>query len=287
MADDTSLQHHRISYKAIGTYHKSSTICIGAYEYSRVHSWEQTESSTAYNARVELKLILAKYCDGTGVLKSKLNDNGPFSPSIMRYVVAKHLGFCLNSEEINHAFDQNSWVRGVRRSWGYCRRLSGVEQLSNVESDLLKSVIEESHWNISLVEQKSTGSDVVGVLGVVELKSQAILLIVKEEVKMREGAFFYPDLWMNQWVVCINHILSTPIPLPWVSVLQESLKSNQVVRGRGEVYLLFLNVPDHSSRARNVVELSLSHCNIRSNGRHLDDIIISAKVMLELTAIND
>ena len=70
-------------------------------------------------------------------------------------------------------------------------------------------------------------------------------------------------------------------------MLQESLKSNQVVRGRGEVYLLFLNVPDHSSTARNVVELSLSHCNIRSNGRHLDDIIISAKVMLELTALND
>ena len=57
-------------------------------------------------------------------------------------------------------------------------------------------------------------------------------------------------------------------------------------RGR-QVNLLLLNIPNHSSTARNVMELSIFDSNICTNGRDFYQVVVSAKVMLELTVLDE
>ena len=104
---------------------------------------------------------------------------------------------------------------------------------------------------------------------------------------MWESALSYPDLRLSEWVVACDYILSTPVPLARVSVLQEGLKSRQVVWGSGEVYLFLLNVPNDCSTARDVVELSLSDGYIGANWGDFYQVVVSGKVMSELAPFNE
>ena len=69
----------------------------------------------------------------------------------------------------------------------------------------------------------------MGVGREVKLESKAILLIIKEEVKIREGALLYLQLRLTQWIIAVYHISSIPIPLSSVSPFQEVFEGHQIL----------------------------------------------------------
>ena len=84
---------------------------------------------------------------------------------------------------------------------------------------------------------------------VVELESEAILIIIKEEVKLGEGAQLNLELRLTQWVIAVYYICSIPGPLSCVSPFQEVFDSHQILGSCREVNLFLLNVPNHCSTA--------------------------------------
>ena len=283
MSDDASLAHHTVPYEWVPFDNKATTEGSTCWESAWVDAWKETECATAHYSTVELKLIIGDDCECVGVLELKLNHNRPFGSSIMSDVVWDQLDLGLYSEEVNHALDHNSRTRGVKCSRGDCDCLSSIKQLAYIESVLLECVIVERKRDVCFIEQNWVGSNVVGVSGIVEFHPQSVLVIIEEEVELREGALFYLDLRLSQRIVAANHICSISVPLSWACSFQELLYCNQVRWIRREIYLLLLNIPDHCSTTWDVMELRLYQCYVGSNRWHFNQVVVSVKIMPELT----
>ena len=224
--------------------------------------------------------------EGRGVFVLELNEDGSFGSSVVGDEVGDELCFSSYSEEVDHALYHDSRAREVGRSLRHCMVEGSVEELSDVEPVLEERAVEEEEREVGLVEEKGTGSDVVGVGSEVEVHSEGGLFIGEEEVQVGEGSLLNGQARLAEGVIIAYYVFSFPIPLALEPPLHEAVDCLRVVRREREVDLLLLYVSDDCSTAGDVVEVRGGDGDIGSEGGQLNEVVVAPKRIPELTVLH-
>lgn len=205
----------------------------------------------------------------------------------MSEVAAQDLDLCSDTEEVDHTLQEDvlaSQVNGLRLRRG--RRRVGVEELVDAVPILMELGVGDDEREVHVVEQDGACSEVVLVRRVLEVVAELVLGIFEAEVKVTERGALDKNARVELRVVGGEESGDFLVERVAEGEIEEILLLLEVGRAGCELKHLLLQVADHSSTARDVVEGGATDGDQSALGGHLHHIRIQPKCVLELAVEN-